>query len=172
MEKRWKLGLVMSLAVSVVGCDHATKHWAESSLQRGGELPLVSGVLDLNYVRNFDIAFNALRFLEPATRSPLILVSGLLSSLLILGWWWRRRRQATAVEQLGFALVLSGAVGNQLDRWLRGYVVDFIHLHHWPVFNVADMAIVAGMLLVVLAQYQPGRRKTAHAGDETPGGVG
>ncbi len=172
MGKRWQLGVAMGLAVSVVGCDHATKHWAQTRLMASGELSLLSGVLDLNYVRNYDIAFNALRFMEPATRTPFILVSGLLYSLLILSWWWWRRKQASAVEHLGLALVLSGAIGNQLDRWLRGYVVDFIHVHHWPVFNVADMAIVVGALLLVLAQYQPDRRKVAHAGDDSPSGVG
>jgi signal peptidase II len=52
------------------------------------------------------------------------------------------------VEQMAFVLVVGGAVGNVIDRLARGYVVDFIHIQRWPVFNVADAAICAGGALV------------------------
>ena len=51
---------------------------------------------------------------------------------------------------MAYALLLAGALGNLSDRLFRGYVVDFIHLHHWPIFNVADICIVVGALLFAL----------------------
>jgi signal peptidase II len=62
------------------------------------------------------------------------------------------RSQRSPPLDAGLALVMGGAVGNLVDRALRGHVVDFIHVSGWPVFNVADVAIVAGGLLVVLAR--------------------
>ena len=58
------------------------------------------------------------------------------------------------IEGLGYATALAGAIGNHGDRLFRGHVVDWIHVHHWPVFNVADACLVAGMALIVLAQWR------------------
>ena len=65
--------------------------------------------------------------------------------------WFVARKRATRTQHVGFALVLAGALGNVVDRAARGYVIDFIHLTRWPVFNVADIAVVAGMTLLMLA---------------------
>jgi signal peptidase II len=54
---------------------------------------------------------------------------------------------ATSIEHLAFGLIAAGAIGNVIDRAARGYVVDFIHVTHWPVFNVADVAIVLGIAM-------------------------
>ena len=67
-----------------------------------------------------------------------------------------KRRQANRSERAAYALLLGGALGNMLDRLARGYVVDFIHLHHWPVFNVADVLIVIGAALLLLGHWQAG----------------
>lgn len=67
-------------------------------------------------------------------------------------------RTLTGVTLAGGALVVGGALGNLVDRIARGYVIDFIHVHGWPVFNVADIAVVAGMGLIALAQLARPRR--------------
>jgi len=138
------------LALSLVGCDHATKHWAETSLRGGPHVELVPGALDLRYAANDDVAFGLLRFIPVDLRMPLILALGALLIGAVGFHGWRRRRQGGVgrLEQLAYTLVLAGAVGNVVDRLFRGYVVDFIHLHHWPIFNVADVAIVAGGVLL------------------------
>ena len=61
------------------------------------------------------------------------------------------RRRLPAMARLALLLLAGGAFGNGLDRLFRGYVVDFIHLTHWPVFNVADIYITAGGILLFLA---------------------
>ena len=73
---------------------------------------------------------------------------------------WARRRRARLAEQIGYAVLLGGALGNLVDRLARGYVVDFLHLHHWPVFNVADVAVVAGavFLAIVSGRAAPAQR--------------
>ena len=65
------------------------------------------------------------------------------------------------LERLGCALLLGGALGNGLDRAWRGYVVDFLDLHasgwHWPAFNIADIGIVCGAVLMVLSSFRTAR---------------
>jgi signal peptidase II len=147
--KRLRWAMVL-LAVGVVGCDHATKYAAESRLEDAGPVAVVPGVLDLRYVENRDTAFSLFRLL--GLPSPPALLAGLqLAGLTALGVFaWRRRRIARPLEQAAWALTAAGALGNLLDRVIRGYVVDFIHLHNWPVFNVADAALVAGVGLLIL----------------------
>jgi signal peptidase II len=62
---------------------------------------------------------------------------------------WQSRRTSGGSARLGFTLALAGALGNVLDRLARGYVIDFIHLTHWPVFNVADVLVVVGIVVMV-----------------------
>jgi len=141
---------VLLLTLSLFGCDHATKIAAKASLPAGG-LNLVSGVLELRYTENDDTAFSLLHALGIARTPGVLLATSSLALLAILVTWFVARKRATRTQHVGFALVLGGALGNVVDRAARGYVIDFIHLTRWPVFNVADIAVVAGMILLMLA---------------------
>lgn len=144
-----RLAIVL-LTLSLFGCDHATKIAAEATLARGPPVPLVAGVLELRYTINDDTAFSVLRTLGiERTPAPLLAVSAFALLLIALAWAINARRSASRVEHVGFALVVGGALGNVIDRALRGHVIDFIHLTRWPVFNVADIAVVAGVLVLV-----------------------
>jgi signal peptidase II len=147
-------------ALLLVGCDHATKHWAVSALRGSPPVELVSGALHLRYAENTDVAFSLLRRVPEAVRYPVIVAFGLTATVAVVVIWLARR-QATRIEQLAFALLIGGAVGNLADRLLRGHVVDFIHLRHWPVFNVADVAIVAGGALLAWAAWRHRARAPA-----------
>ncbi len=132
------------------GCDHATKIAAEAKLSADGPMPLVNGILELRYTRNDDTAFSMLHHLG-LPRTPGILLAAAAVALVGIGIaWMKSRRRATPAQHAGFALVAAGALGNVVDRAVRGYVVDFIHVTRWPVFNVADIAVVAGVILLVL----------------------
>jgi len=140
---------LLSLVIALVGCDHATKHIAADQLQSEPPVEVVSGILDLTYTENRDVAFGTLRAIPEEIRYPLMLaVAGLAIPLLLTFWFVRRR--APWYEHTTYAVLLAGILGNGLDRALRGYVVDFIHLHHWPVFNVADICLTIGMVLFLL----------------------
>lgn len=143
------LGFTLLLS-GVVSCDHATKHLATQRLDE--PVALVPGVLDLTYARNTDTAFSLIgERLPDAARWWLLTGLSTLVTIALIVVVVRRFRQATTLERVLGALILGGAVGNVTDRLLRGHVVDFIHLHHWPVFNVADVAICAGILLFLVA---------------------
>lgn len=148
-------------AVGLVGCDHATKHLAEAALAGGRTVDLVPGVLELRFAANFDTAFSLFRAFGLRAEPGWLAAGAAVALAALVATWIARRRRASAVEHLGFALVAAGAVGNVLDRALRGYVVDFLHPSHWPVFNVADMAVVVGAAVWVLGGWRTRARSPA-----------
>jgi len=139
--------------VALVGCDHATKVAAETALRDHAALRVVPGVMDLAYTENHGVAFSALERLSLHPPAWALFGLAVVATSALLALWFRRRRAAWP-EHAGFALVAAGALGNALDRVTRGHVVDFIHVRFWPVFNVADILVVAGgaLLLVVHAR--------------------
>ena len=150
MVRRASRFVLFVLLLGMVGCDHATKMGAKAALEGRGPLEVVSGVLDLRYAENRDTAFSLFERVHFAQKGHVLLALGVVAMIAIGALWWRRRH-GSAVEQAGFALVVAGAIGNVADRFARGYVVDFIHLAHWPVFNVADALVCVGTGLLVLA---------------------
>jgi signal peptidase II len=148
MPRRIAPLLLVLLALFVTGCDQATKQWAEEELAGAPPRSIVAGRVELDYHQNHGVAFNLERALPEAARPVLFAVGALAVSFLTFGWW-RRRREISA-RTAGLALLVAGALGNLIDRFARGYVVDFVHVHGWPVFNVADVAIGVGAALLVL----------------------
>jgi signal peptidase II len=146
--------VLLTAAVLLVGCDHATKHLAKQRLEHQGPAELLPRVFDLSYVENPDTGFGLLRAVPERVRTPALTAVQLLAGVafLVLGL----RRQASRATRAALLLIAAGALGNGLDRMFRGYVVDFLHLHHWPVFNLADVYITAGViLLLIAARFRP-----------------
>lgn len=141
--------LLIAASLLLVGCDHLTKHAAKSAFADQPPHVLAARVLDLEYTENHDSGFGLLRWMSPSVRTPLLTTVQLVAGIAFLGLALGRRRPW--LGKVALLLVAAGALGNGLDRLMRGYVVDFIHLHHWPVFNVADIYITIGAVLMVLA---------------------
>lgn len=128
---------MLLLAALTVTLDQAAKGWALQHLSSGQIQPLVPGLLQLQRVSNTGAAFSLFR----EAPSLLGLVSGLVS-LGLLGWiLWRP--PGSSWSGLALALLLGGAVGNGIDRWREGAVVDFLQFIpiDFPIFNLADVAI-------------------------------
>src|SRR6478609_5082039 len=146
-----RLAVLLVLCVSLVGCDHATKQLALLQF-RGAPLSLWSGSLTLTYTENRDMAFGLLGALLSADARLWIL--GSAKAVAVVGgalFLWLRRREGTWLQMGAASLVVAGAAGNLIDRVMRGYVIDFLRVPYWPVFNVADMAICLGGALWVIS---------------------
>jgi len=151
--------VLLVVALGVAGCDQASKGWAERRLDGEPPIELVSGRLDVQYTQNPGMAFSAERVLPAPVRTP-ILIGAALATLAVLGLaWWRQRGQVD-LRAVGAAVIAGGAAGNLVDRFARGYVVDFIHWHGWPIFNVADVALAVGAGLLMIAALRS-RRATS-----------
>jgi signal peptidase II len=123
--------------------DQLTKVLVTATVPPGDSLPLVPPALYLTYVQNTGGAFGLFK----GRQAWFIILA-----LLIIAWIARElagRAQMPPRLGWGYALVLGGAIGNLLDRLRLGYVVDFIDLRIWPVFNVGDTAITIGMLVLL-----------------------
>ena len=142
-----RLGLVAFLgaALLVMLLDQASKLYIIWNLNPGDSLELIPGVFHLTYVRNPGAAFGIL-----ANKTTFfIVVSAIMIVLILFGRRFFSTRRIAI--HLAFALQMGGALGNLIDRVRFGYVIDFFDLRVWPVFNVADMAIVAGMILLLIS---------------------
>jgi signal peptidase II len=147
-ESRWgswpRLAAASAVAAVVVLVDQLTKAWAVSRLSQG---PVhVVGPLDFELQRNTGSAFS----LFQGEAAVLVVVAVVLvGALLVLAG-----RAPTSGRAVVLGLILGGALGNLADRLFRGdhgAVIDFIALHVWPTFNVADACIVVGCILLVVS---------------------
>ena len=133
-----------SVAVLTIALDQFTKWAIRSSFQLGQSLPLLPPVLYLSYVQNTGAAFG----IFPGRASVLIVVA-----LGVAGWvtleLLRTRHRPHRLTEWALSLILGGAIGNLIDRLRLGYVIDFIDLRIWPVFNLADTAISIGASLLI-----------------------
>jgi signal peptidase II len=150
------------LSVLVVGLDQATKALIVARFELFERRPLLP-VLELTRLHNKGAAFS---FLSEASgwQHYLFLALAALVSLGIVVWLLRLKSPGSALLASGLALILGGAVGNAIDRLLRGHVVDFIHFHwfeswYFPAFNVADTAITVGAGLLILDSLLESRRE-------------
>ncbi|MBM3507405.1 MAG: signal peptidase II [Alphaproteobacteria bacterium] len=146
-----RLGLLVAVVVFVL--DQATKWYAMEVLDvvPGGRVLPVLPFLDLVAVRNTGISFGMLQ--SRSQLGPILLVAFAVVVTGFLVVWMARAR--SAVLAVGLGLAVGGALGNLVDRLRWGWVYDFLYAHlgafdWWPVFNVADAAIVVGFALIVL----------------------
>jgi signal peptidase II len=137
----------LAVAGVVVVLDQLTKIWAVAALS-DGPVEVVGTLLQFRLTRNPGGAFSLLTGLTP--------VLALLAVGMVVYIVRTTRRTADIVMAYSLALVLGGAVGNLVDRMvrspgvLRGEVVDFIKVPHWPTFNLADCAITVGVILIAI----------------------
>lgn len=148
--------MFLLIVAGLIALDQVTKLWAQSSFPLGGEGIYMGFGFYLTYVRNTGAAFG---ILQSGT-----LALGILSavvSVLIAGYLWRNAVQMGAVQRAALTLILAGALGNMIDRFRLGYVIDFIHFQvpgfSFPVFNVADSCVVIGAGLLLLSSFLEGR---------------
>ena len=152
--------LLFATATAVFALDRLTKVWAAHALV-DRPIDLIPGALTLRYTTNSGGAFSL------GQRTPWLFAGAtLIVSALIIGTAFRSRN---AVSAIGLGLVLGGALGNLADRALRGpalsgHVVDFIDLHRWPVFNLADSAIVIGAVVLAWTSFRDERAGRAVGG--------
>ncbi|OAA30897.1 hypothetical protein AT15_09445 [Kosmotoga arenicorallina S304] len=146
------IGFVITLMI-----DQITKAVAESNLQYLVRVDLIGRILGLRYVHNKGVSFGLLSKL--GVYNIAIITSTIILLLLFIGN--RFKDKLTSKEKFIFGIILGGALGNLIDRLRLGYVVDFIELPYWPIFNVADSCIVVGTALLLLLFY---RREKLRAG--------
>jgi signal peptidase II len=131
------------ITLLVLGLDQLAKHTLATSIHAGQVRTIVPGILHLVHVRNTGVAFGVLAgggaVVYGLTVAALLALLGYLIARPQRPWLW-----------LPTGMLIGGALGNLVDRVARGSVIDFIKLPAWPAFNVADMSITLGVVVLVL----------------------
>ena len=159
------MNVIMIICMLIlIGIDQLTKVWAVNTLGNGMDIKLWEGIFHFHYISNYGAAWGIL------SGKKIFLIG--LTSLIIIGMIWYMRRLPHTVwgkwGRVAFILIISGAIGNLIDRLFLGYVRDFLYfiLINFPIFNVADILVVVGvgllmiiMLFGELEEYKEGSKK-------------
>ncbi len=164
-KKSFSIFWMAAIIVLVLILDQVTKYIIKTSMYLGESFPVWGDFFRITYVENPGMAFG-FRF----SNSTLFMVLSIVAGILVLYYLYRIRNESW-VLQLALSWITAGAIGNLLDRFIYGRVVDFLDfefwdisipsfdvlgLHfsgyamtRWPVFNVADMAVSGGMIILI-----------------------
>lgn len=150
IQKTWfKLCLVSG---AVILADQAAKYLIKVNLMLYDSIVVIPKLFSLTYVLNPGGAFGFFANGPPEIRKFVFLFLSSLVALFVL-WFYKRCAEAYHFLSLGLALIFGGAVGNLIDRFRYGKVVDFLDFYlgaaHWPAFNIADSAISLGMGILI-----------------------
>lgn len=147
LTKKNKLLYLITLLVIIVG-DQFTKHLVSSSMQLGQSQQIIDNFFYFTYAHNTGVAWGML-----AGHLWLFIIVALVSAVLMIVFFIRTRRDEV-LTRFGLVLTFAGMVGNLIDRVVFGYVRDFIDVvifnYNFPIFNVADMAVVIGVALIII----------------------
>lgn len=160
--------LAIWVALVVYALDLLTKTWAVHALQGRDPVRVVGDFVTLTLVRNPGAAFSF------GTGSTWVITILVLVIVAVVCWQIPKAGSRSWAVALG--LILGGGLGNLTDRFFRspgpgrGHVVDFVDVGSWPVFNVADMAVVCGGALIALLVIRDGRAEPSQPKPEDPAG--
>lgn len=149
------------LSLAVLAFDIFTKELVIDRFALGESIRIIPNLLDFTRVHNLGAAFS---FLSDASGWQRWFFSALaLVVSAMLAWWLYKTPRGDWKQCAPFALIIGGAIGNLMDRLRHGYVVDFIDAYigqyHWPAFNIADSAIVVGVVFMLVTGLLDSRRK-------------
>lgn len=125
--------------------DQGIKYLIRAAMELNQSIPLIDGIFHITYIHNYGAAFSILQnktvFLIAV---QVIVISGILVYLV------KKRKTEHPMLLLSLAMIVAGGLGNLIDRAVNGYVVDFLDLRFWPIFNIADISVCVGCGLMVL----------------------
>lgn len=154
----WKKWLLFVILVGVVvALDQSTKQHIDATFNLYESRPVVEGYFNLTYVRNSGAAFGMLSRQDPKfLRLFFLSVTGL--ALVIITFYYSRVPWSQRLTLCSLGLIMGGALGNGIDRYTIGQVIDFLDVYvgdyHWPAFNVADSAICIGVGLLLIDSFR------------------
>lgn len=154
-EKGQKIILVI---LAILSLDQLTKFLIAKILYPGQSLPIIKGVFHLTLVHNRGAAFGILK-----NQVPFFIISSLFAIILI--FLNLKENNKEKLYNISLSLILTGAIGNLIDRIFLGYVVDFLDFRIWPVFNIADSAITIGAIMLGITLLRPKSEQNRRLGD-------
>ena len=161
MKKKY-LWLV-AIAGFLVALDQVVKLYIHTHYHLGESTAVIPNFFNLTYVRNFGAAFGFLAESHPSFRELFFLSMPPIALIIILGIL-RGVKETDTKQIIALSSIFGGAIGNYIDRLRFRYVIDFLDFHiygkwSWPAFNIADMAIVGGVGLLLALMFMENKKK-------------
>ncbi len=149
------LFLLGAITIPVILLDQATKLFVQAHMALYESIAIIPNYLDITYTLNPGAAFSMLADAPPWLRKTFLLTMACAAIIVLAVIIVRADR--VSISSVAFALILGGAIGNLIDRAVRGRVIDFMRAHYYdlnyPIFNVADSAISIGVALIILTAF-------------------
>ena len=145
LTRRRIYAVMIGTAVVVAALDHLTKWLVASGIALGQQI-WPHAIVSIDHVENSGAAFSVLPQLHWLYLAVALVVS---AYIVFFGY----RYGTTWYRQILIGMILGGAISNGVDRLVQGYVVDFIDVHWWPVFNVADSCIVVAIIALLVLSF-------------------
>ena len=140
----------------LVLADQLSKKAVVANITLNDKIPVIKGFFNLTYVKNFGAGFSILQ------NARLFLIAISTVAVIALAVLIYRTKKNDFVSLVSYLLILSGALGNLIDRAVNGYVVDFLHFiifgYDYPVFNIADSFITIGCFILIIQAFTENRR--------------
>jgi len=140
-SRRGKMFII--ILTVIVFADQITKYLAYVFLQPHSTIPVINGFFYLTYVENRGAAFGILQ-----NKAGLLAIITIIIIIAAIYYIFRNPEISKSMRY-SIALIIAGAIGNLIDRVRLGYVIDFFDFVVWPVFNIADSAVVIGSFILV-----------------------
>tara|TARA_B100000282_G_C31459666_1_gene366262 strand:- start:116 stop:589 length:474 start_codon:yes stop_codon:yes gene_type:complete len=141
--------VILSIIFTLVALDQWTKYFIKTNFSLYQSKPIIENFFHLTYITNDGMAFG----LSFPGGKKLLLIMTIILTLFIIAYLWKERKGHPLIKY-GLVFILSGAIGNLIDRYLNGKVVDFLDFmigdYHWYVFNIADSSVTVGMILFII----------------------
>ena len=133
--------------LGVLLIDYLVKLLVRCTMYCGQTIPVIDGIFSITYVQNRGAAFSLF-----TGRGPMIMTVTFVA-LCLAAWYMERHKNDHWTRLLSLELIISGGVGNLLDRAVNGFVTDMFDIHFFPVFNIADIAICTGCGFLILYMF-------------------
>lgn len=144
------------LVAILIALDQVSKYIIDNNFFEGDTLGVIIDFFHITYVKNRGIAFGMFQ-----GKLDIISIATVIAIIAIIYYLYRDRNKMPILEKIGFNFILAGAIGNMIDRVARGFVIDMIDFRGiWAfVFNLADVWINIGVLLILLEYFFDNKKK-------------
>lgn len=134
----------LGIIVLMLGLDQVSKWLVRDAMDLGQSIPIISSLMSFTYIENRGAAFGIMA----GGRVLFIALTFLLLAFLL--WYRHQNKHQSLLLEISTGLIIAGALGNLIDRIVKGSVTDFIDFHFFPIFNVADIAVTCGVFLMAV----------------------
>lgn len=136
--------IILTNALTIVFFDQLTKFYIRENFGLNESAPIIKNIFHFTYITNTGSAFGLFKGFN------LFFIFFSIIVIIVIFYYLRKIKENEKALQFSVGLLLGGTIGNLIDRLLHGYVIDFIDLRIWPVFNIADSAVTISIILLII----------------------